>query len=56
MKDSVNISGIDAKAKAYLIRLLKASVARHLWHNEGYYESSNKEDEVMQKALDILKK
>lgn len=55
-KDSVNISGIGVKAKAYLSRILKASVARHLWHNEGYYESSNKEDDVMQKALDVLRK
>ena len=56
MKDSVNLSGIAVKAKVYLKRILKASVARHLWHNEGYYESSNREDEVMQKALDVLKK
>ncbi len=56
MKDSVNVSGISEKAKAYLCRILKASVARHLWHNEGYYECSNKEDEVMQKALELLKK
>lgn len=55
-KDSVNISGIGVKAKVYLSRILKASVARHLWHNEGYYESSNKEDDVMQKALDVLRK
>ena len=54
--DSVDLSGITEKEKAYLNALLKASIARQLWRNEGYYEVMNRDDKAVLKALEVLGK
>lgn len=52
-KDSVTLSEND---KIYLSRRLKASVARQLWRNAGYYEVMSRQDPYVLKALEWLKK
>ncbi|HNP54595.1 MAG TPA: S41 family peptidase, partial [Ferruginibacter sp.] len=52
-KDSVTLTETD---KNYLNRRLKASVARQLWRNAGYYEVMSRQDPFVQKALEWLKK
>lgn len=54
--DSVDLSGITENERTYLKSLLKASIARQLWRNEGYYEVMNKEDKAVLKAMEVLEK
>ena len=56
VKDSINLQLLNVKSRTYLERLLKASLARQLWHNEGYFQSSNHDDETIIKALEIIRK
>jgi carboxyl-terminal processing protease len=55
-KDSINITNISPAEKEYLTTSLKRSVARQLWHNEGYYRMLNADDKAVKKALEILEK
>ena len=54
-KDSINVSRISDKEKAYLVKTLKASVARQLFRTEGYYEVMNSDDKAVIKALELLR-
>jgi len=54
--DSIDLKLINEKEKTYLYKILKASIARQLWRNEGYFEVNNMEDEAVQKALQVLHK
>jgi carboxyl-terminal processing protease len=56
LKDSISILNINDSDRIYLAKALKASIARQLWRNEGYFEVYNAEDESIQKALEVLKK
>ena len=53
--DSVNLDGLNDKDRLFLKRVLKTSVARQLWRNEGYFEVGNVEDNTVKKALEILR-
>ena len=55
MADSINLKELNDKEKMYLSRSLKTSIARQLWRNEGYFEVSNVDDNVVKKALEIIK-
>jgi carboxyl-terminal processing protease len=55
-RDTINISGISAAEKKYLLKALKSSLARQLFRTEGYLEVMNADDKSMLKALEILKK
>lgn len=54
-KDSVNISGVDAHVKNYILEKMQALIARQLFRTEGFYEVSNMDDEGIKKALEVLK-
>lgn len=56
LKDSVTLSGISEKEKTFLQRMIKSSIARQLYRTEGYFESINKGDSILVKALEVLKK
>ena len=56
MADTIDLKTISEKEKAYLYRILKASIARQLWRNEGYFEVSNEDDNTVKKALELLGK
>lgn len=55
-KDSISLTGISAKEKLFLEKMLKSSIARQLYRTEGYFESINKDDSILVKALEVLKK
>ena len=54
-KDSINLSKISPKDKAYIIKRIPALLARQIWRYEGYYEVMNQTDDFVQKALTVLK-
>ena len=55
-KDSIDISTVSPKEKADLTERIKASIARQLWRNEGFFEVINSTDEAIKKSLEILRK
>ena len=54
-KDSVNISLLSQKEKDELNFRLRASISRQVWRNEGLYEILNTKDDVINRALEIIK-
>jgi carboxyl-terminal processing protease len=55
VKDSINLSKVSPKDKAYIIKRIPALLARQIWRYEGYYEVMNQSDDFVQKALGVLK-
>ena len=55
-KDSIGLDTISLKEKADIENNLKSFIAREAWHNEGFYEVINKDDNAIQKALETLNK
>jgi carboxyl-terminal processing protease len=54
-KDSIPVNRVSEKEKAFIIRTLKASIARQLFRTEGYYEVTNADDKAVMKAMELLK-
>lgn len=54
-KDSVNLNNTTIKEKDKLKNVIKATFARQLWHNDGYFEVMNLSDLEVKKALEVLK-
>lgn len=54
-KDSIGLNNISSREKTFLIRMLKASIARQLFRTEGYYEVMNADDKAVAKALQVLR-
>ncbi len=55
-KDSIELSSINPSDKKELITQIKSSLARQIWHNQGFYEMMNKEDRSVLKAIEVLSK
>ncbi len=55
-KDSVNLRNVSTKQKESLQKRLEAYLGRFRWRNTGYYQVLNSEDDVIDKALESLKK
>jgi carboxyl-terminal processing protease len=56
-KDSITgLASINAHDEAEIRTRLKALLARQMWSYAGFYESLNKDDAMMKKALEVLKK
>jgi carboxyl-terminal processing protease len=56
-KDSIRgVESINSHDENEIRTRLKALLARQIWSYAGFYESLNKDDEMMQKALEVLKK
>ncbi len=55
LKDSIDVSKVGEAYRHFIERSIKASIARQVWRNEGYFEVYNQEDEMVKKALEILK-
>lgn len=56
LKDSIQINTLSQKNKDELSFKLKASLARQVWRNEGFYEVLNTKDDAVSKALLLLNK
>ncbi len=55
-RDSVNLRNITPEQKETLERRLEGYLARFRWRNNGYYQVLNNDDNVVQRALEIIKK
>lgn len=56
-KDSiVNTGKINNRDEAEIRNRIKAMLARQLWRNEGFYEIINEDDDMVQRAVQELKK
>ncbi|MFT3680279.1 MAG: S41 family peptidase [Ferruginibacter sp.] len=55
-KDSVKIENVSAVQKENLVRWTKASIARQLWRNQGFYEVINTDDRAVKRAVELLSK
>jgi len=53
--DTINTTYLTPAEEKFLHQGLKLSLARQLWRNEGYFKVMNREDEMVQKALEVLK-
>ncbi len=53
-RDSVDINLLNEADKVFVKRSLKASIARQLWRNTGYFEVFNAGDETVKKAVESL--
>lgn len=51
-RDSVNILNTLTSGKEYLLKRIKAQLARYKWRTEGYYEALNATDPVVNKAIE----
>jgi carboxyl-terminal processing protease len=54
-KDSINLQTTTAKEKENLTKVIKATLARQLWRNDGYFEMLNLNDVEVKKALEVLR-
>jgi carboxyl-terminal processing protease len=52
--DSIQLDKINTQEKAFIGGLLKSSIARQLFRNEGYFESINIGDAFIKKALAVM--
>ena len=43
------------KSETLIKNYLKASIARNIWNDEGFYPIYNKDDKTLLKAIDFLK-
>lgn len=56
LKDSINLLATLPAEKAEITNRITAAIARQLWRNEGLYESLNKNDVGVRKAVEVLGK
>ena len=54
-QDSIDISGIPASAKNFVVGQMENLLARQIWRTEGFYELSNVNDPMIKKALTVLR-
>jgi carboxyl-terminal processing protease len=54
-KDTVNLSLVNPKDKADIIKRIPSLIARLVWRYQGYYEVMNANDDAVKKALEIVK-
>ncbi|MBI2731465.1 MAG: S41 family peptidase [Sphingobacteriales bacterium] len=54
-KDNIISNSFTPKEKDVIKQRIKAYMAQQLWRREGYYESANLNDNVVKKALEVLK-
>ena len=55
VRDSINLKALGTKEKVALTKQIKMLTARQIWRNEGLFEVSNAQDELVKKALEVLK-
>lgn len=55
-KDSIKgLENMKPRDEAEMKVRIKALIAREVWSYEGYYEALNKDDEMLKKAVEVLK-
>ncbi len=54
-RDSVSLAGISDVTKQGIIRMICSAIGHHFWHNNGYFEVLNAGDDVVRKAVGVLR-
>jgi carboxyl-terminal processing protease len=54
-KDSISLSQLGASDKKTLLQRVKNLMARQIWRGEGYFESANRNDSMVLKAIASFK-
>ncbi|MEO9051886.1 MAG: S41 family peptidase [Ginsengibacter sp.] len=54
-KDSIFFNLNNKEEKALLQKQMKVLTAREIWRTEGFYEVNNKYDQIVEKALELMK-
>lgn len=55
LRDSVDVSKVNAAGKSFVMQQMQNLLARQIWRSEGYYELANANDPMIKKALEVLK-
>lgn len=55
-KDSISLNTISLKEKDDIENDLKSFIARQTWHDEGFYETLNRNDTGIKKAIELMDK
>lgn len=55
-KDSVNLKAVPEHDRLEIEKRIKIALARQIWRLEGYYELYNRDDKVVIRALEEMKK
>jgi carboxyl-terminal processing protease len=55
-RDSIYFNLENAKEKDLLAKQIKILTARQIWRTQGLYEVSNPDDEIIKKAVEVLRK
>ena len=55
LKDSISLGQIKATDKNTLLQRIKNLMARQIWRGEGYFESANRNDSMVLKAISSFK-
>ena len=53
-RDSINLDKLTVRDKEYLKKRIPSMLARQIWRYDGYYQVMNRNDEFVQKALQVL--
>jgi len=56
MKDGINLNEVTEAEKNKILFHMQTLIARLLFHNEGYYEILNQKDNMVLKAMEVVKK
>lgn len=54
VRDSIDLKGLNASAKAFVMQQMQNLLARQIFRSEGFYEMSNAGDPMIKKALVVL--
>jgi carboxyl-terminal processing protease len=54
-KDSISLNLNNAVEKTHLAKQIKVLTARQIWRTEGFYQTNNTYDEMVKKALELMK-
>lgn len=55
MKDSINLKKVPAGDRQEVEDRIKAYLARFRWRTQGFYEVSNRADEIVKRAMGVLR-
>ena len=55
-KDSISMENISSKEKIDLGNRIRSSIARQMWRTQGFYETSNINDDAVKTAVEFLNK
>ncbi len=55
-KDSIDLKQVSPTDKDFLVKRMKAQLARYKWRTKGFYQVANSDDPVIKKAIEVVSK